>query len=146
MQEIKRIVIPVDRSDASKLATEQGAHLAKLLGVDVVVLSIDDSQQFMASVILEEKIRKENETIIEEFKKIAEAREATVHTQIIKGTNPADEIVKFTNEEDLIVMASRNRKGLDKFVLGSVSEEVLRCALCPVMVIKPHLSKENHNL
>ena len=140
MQEIKRIVVPIDKSDASKVATRQGAHLAKSLGVDMVILSIDNSQEFIISVILEEKLKKENEEILEKFKKIAESIGANVHTEIVKGTNPAEEIVKFSKEDDLVIMASHNRRGLDRFVLGSVSEEVLHCALCPVMIIKPDSS------
>ena len=142
MKEIHRIVIPIDKSDASKAATEQGAQIAKALGIDVVVLSIDDSNTFLASPVIEEKIRKENEASIAEFKHIVEAREIPVHTEIIKGTNPAEEIVKFSQETDLIVMASHNKKGIDRLILGSVSEEVLLCALCPVLIIKPELSEE----
>jgi nucleotide-binding universal stress UspA family protein len=40
---------------------------------------------------------------------------------------------------DLIVVGSRGRKGLDRFMLGSVSEAVLRHAHCSVEVVRlPH--------
>jgi nucleotide-binding universal stress UspA family protein len=143
MHDIKRIIVPIDRSDASRIATEQGAKLAKSLGVEIVVLSVDDSQQFMASGILENKLQKEHELILEEFKKIVESKEVPVHIEIVKGLNPAHEIIKFSNDDDLILMASHNKKGLDRLVLGSVSEEVLRTASCPVLIIKPDLSEEN---
>ena len=145
MKDIKRVVIPVDKSDASRAATEKGAQLAKALGIDVVVISVDDSTSFIVSPVLEEKIMREHKTFLEEFKQIAASKDIPVHTEVIKGMNPAEEIIKFTNEDDLIVMASHNRKGLDKFILGSVSEEVLKFASCPVMIVKPHLIK-NQNL
>ena len=49
---------------------------------------------------------------------------------------PIDEIVKVAAESfDLIVMATHGRTGLSKFVLGSVTEGVLRRSPCPVLVI-----------
>ncbi|RLF28725.1 MAG: hypothetical protein DRN08_04855 [Thermoplasmata archaeon] len=141
MHGIKRVVIPVDRSDASKVATEQGAYLARLLGVDVVIINVSDSHRFVASVAIEERLMRENEAALEEFRRIAEAVGVGVNvtTRLVVGV-PADEIVKFVRDDDLIVMASHGKKGIDRFLLGSVSEEVLRRAPCSVMIIKPNVS------
>ena len=52
---------------------------------------------------------------------------------------PIDEIVKVAADSfDLIVMATHGRTGLSKFVLGSVTEGVLRRSPCPVLVISAH--------
>ena len=139
MTEISRVVIPVDKSEASKIAVEQGSHIAKLLGVDVAIISIDDSQQFIASASLENKLKKEHELSLEEFKKTVESREVNATTEIIVGLAPAQEIVKYVKDDDLIIMASHSKKGMDKFILGSVSEEVVRRVNCHVMILKPQL-------
>ncbi len=139
MTEISRVVIPVDKSEASKIAVEQGSHIAKLLGVDVAIISIDDSQQFIASASLENKLKKEHELSLEEFKKTVESREVNATTEIIVGLAPAQEIVKYVKDDDLIIMASHSRKGIDKFILGSVSEEVVHRVNCHVMILKPQL-------
>ena len=139
MNEINRIVIPVDKSEASKIAVEQGSHIAKLLGVDVAIISIDDSQQFIASASLENKLKKEHELSLEEFKKTVESKEVNATTEIIVGLAPAQEIVKYVKDDDLIIMASHSKKGMDKFILGSVSEEVVRRVNCHVMILKPQL-------
>jgi nucleotide-binding universal stress UspA family protein len=140
MKEINRVVIPVDKSEASKIAVDQGSNLAKLLGVDVAIISIDDSQQFIASVALENKLKKEHEVVLTDFKKIVESKELHATTEIIVGQSPAQEIVKYVKDDDLIVMASHSKKGMDKFILGSVSEEVLRWVTCHVMILKPDLN------
>ncbi len=139
MTEISRVVIPVDKSEASKIAVEQGSHIAKLLGVDVAIISIDDSQQFIASAALENKLKKEHELSLEEFKKTVESREVNATTEIIVGLAPAQEIVKYVKDDDLIIMASHSKKGIDKFILGSVSEEVVHRVNCHVMILKPQL-------
>lgn len=52
---------------------------------------------------------------------------------------PAQGILGVAKEEDvdLIVMSSHGRTGLGRVLMGSVAEEVMRGAECPVMVVKP---------
>jgi len=137
MKETNRIVIPVDKTEISRMAVEKGLDMAKLLGVDVAIISIDDSGQFIASAALGNKLRKEHEAVLEELKKTAETKQVNAKTEIIVGDTPVDEIVKFINDDDLIVMATHQKKGLERFVLGSVSEEVLKRVNCNVMILKP---------
>ncbi|HIH29446.1 MAG TPA: universal stress protein [Thermoplasmata archaeon] len=140
MKTINRIVIPVDTTDVSKVAAEQGAFFAKLLNVEISIISVNDSRQYMLSKLLEEKIEREKLTAIEEVKKITEGQGVTTTTKLAAGA-PASEIIKFVKDDDLIVMASKGRKGFNKFFLGSVSEEVLKTAPCTVMVIKEKTKK-----
>ncbi len=134
-ERIKRVVIPIDTSDISRIAAEQGAYFAKLLDVDVSIISVNDTQQFMLSTILENKIQKEKQQVIDEVCSIAKNHGVDSRTVMLDG-NPAQEIVKYINDDDLVVMASQGKKGFNKFLLGSVSEEVLKNAPCPVMIIK----------
>ena len=56
----------------------------------------------------------------------------------IKLGDPSTEIVDFAREiaADLIVLPSHGRKGISRFLLGSVAERVVRLSPCPVLVIK----------
>lgn len=136
MKDIKRIIIPVDDSEDSKKAVKQGAFLAKLLGVDAKIITINDTHQFISSVVLEEKLKKEVDTFLEKFKKIAEEFGVKIKTQLIVG-RPAEEIVKYAKEDDLIIMAQHDKtRGFDKVMEKSVSREVVINAPCSVLVIK----------
>ncbi|MDJ0582067.1 universal stress protein [Crocosphaera sp.] len=55
---------------------------------------------------------------------------------VIKVGNPSLEIVDYAkkNNIDLIVIASHGRTGLNRFLLGSVAEKVVRLSVCPVLV------------
>ena len=139
MQEIKRIVIPVDSSDAARIATEQGVYLAKLMNIDVSIVSVNEAEQFMVSAPLSEKLKKEREDFLLEAKKIADSRGVFASTKLMTGV-PVDEIVKHAKNDDLIVMATQGKTGFNKLMLGSVSEKVLQYAPCSVMIIKPQTS------
>jgi nucleotide-binding universal stress UspA family protein len=88
----------------------------------------------MLSKILEEKIENVKQSAITEVKKIMEEQGVMTTTKLAAGT-PV-EIVKYVNDNDLILMASQGKKGFNKFLLGSASEEVLKIAPCAVMVVK----------
>ncbi len=55
---------------------------------------------------------------------------------VVKVGNPSLEIVDYATENniDLIIIASHGRTGLNRFLLGSVTEKVVRLAQCPVLV------------
>jgi len=135
MQNIKRIVIPVDNSENSKDTVRKGAFLAKLLGINAKLISVNDTHQFIASVVLEEKFKKEATAFLENFKKIGEELGAKIEIELISG-NPAEEIVKYAKEDDLIIMANSCKKGFNRFFLGNVPEEVVRNAPCSVLIVK----------
>jgi len=64
-----------------------------------------------------------------------------VHSRI---GHPADEILRLSTEvaADLILIGSHGRTGVDRLMLGSVSEKVAREAKCPVMVVRPKTYRE----
>ena len=67
----------------------------------------------------------------------------TVESVILEG-NPADEIVKFAEENDidLIVMGTLGKTGIQRFLLGSVTENVIRHSKKPVLVIRGETAKK----
>lgn len=56
----------------------------------------------------------------------------------IKIGDPSTEIIDFAKDisADLIVLPSHGRKGVSRFLLGSVAERVVRLSSCPVLVLK----------
>lgn len=63
--------------------------------------------------------------------------------------DPVDQIVRLATEHnsDVIVMATHGRTGLGRLLMGSVAEQVVRKAPCPVLTIKvPTATLEKHGL
>jgi nucleotide-binding universal stress UspA family protein len=67
------------------------------------------------------------------------ARGATVGEQLIVHDSPATAIVDLANESDAraIAMTTHARRGMSRFVMGSVADKVLRTAPCPVLLYHP---------
>ena len=135
-ENFNRIIIPVDNTESSKIAVKKGVFFAKLLGIDVKIITVNDTHQFISSVVLEDKLKKEAEAFLQDFKKIGEEFGVKLEAQLIIG-KPAEEIVKFAKENDLIIMAHHDKvKGLDKFMINSVSRDVVQNAPCSVLIVK----------
>ncbi|NOX64098.1 MAG: universal stress protein [Chloroflexi bacterium] len=64
----------------------------------------------------------------------------TVDIDVIEADDVAAAIVQYAREHDvdLIMMSTHGRGGLSRLVFGSVAEEVVRQAPCPVWVLRPH--------
>ena len=136
MKDIERIIIPVDNSENSKKAVKQGAFFAKLLGINAKIITINDTHQFISSVVLEEKLKKEASAFLENFKKIAEEYGVNTETDLIVG-KPSEEIVKYAQENDLIIIAHHEKtKGFDKAMDKSISRDVVNNAPCSVLIVK----------
>ncbi|HSZ19624.1 MAG TPA: universal stress protein [Candidatus Acidoferrum sp.] len=60
-----------------------------------------------------------------------------VSTELVEG-NPKSQIIDIANEwhADMIVLGSRGRSGLNRFLMGSVSQDVVRHAHCSVEIIR----------
>jgi len=84
-----------------------------------------------------EMLRSEGKKATDFVKEKGQKEDVEVECIIIDG-HPAEEIVNFSenNSIDLIIMGTLGKSGLDRFLLGSIAEKVLRNAKVPVMIIR----------
>jgi len=81
-------------------------------------------------------IAEQGETIVSE---VADAvdDDVTVETAVLSG-NPYERILDYADEEDtdMVVMGTHGRTGVDRYLLGSVTEKVVRTADVPVLTVR----------
>lgn len=145
----KHILIPTDGSLLSQQAAAAGVRLAKKLGARVTgVFAAPPATPIIYKIVLpvgyvtprehERLIRKSVERHLGRI--AAAARAAGVACETVSGTSdfPADVILATAKKRkcDLIVMASRSRKGLRGMLLGSETQKVLAGAAVPVLVYR----------
>ncbi len=145
----EKILIATDGSKHSEKAAEMALEMARLTGGKVTALYVADVSNYFAPVdmsynIADETIGsmrslvlKDGEAAVKRVEEMAKVAGVPFESKIIEG-NPADDIMKFAEEskEDLIVMGGIGRTGLEKFLLGSVAEKVVRNSRVPVMVVR----------
>ncbi len=138
----RRILIPTDGSEVAEKAAGHGVELAKALGSEVYALYVIDISAFTgipAEAAWESMrflLEEEGKKALNAVKKLCEEH-GVKYELLMKEGRPAEEIVSAAEEvgAELIVMGTSGRTGLDRFLLGSVAEKVVRISSCPVMVV-----------
>lgn len=125
--EAKGILLPVDGSRYSDAAAATVLSLLKLCNVPVTIVS----------VALDERLKDDAQTIGERVQKLMEEMGSKAALEVRIG-RPEQAITDCAKERDvdLIVMGSHGRTGLERLLVGSVSERVIGQVDCPVMVVK----------
>ncbi len=150
MNEVKRILVPVDFSDNSEKILKSAIYVAKKFEASLMVIFVaqsffEDHSDFFVPhvpiVEIEQDIFKSSQKKLASF--IDESMDKTVpHDSKVLTGDVAGEILDFaeTKEEkiDLIIMGTHGYKGLDKLLFGSVAEKVVKMAPCPVLTINPY--------
>lgn len=150
MVSLNVIVVPTDFSERSLVALDYAVGLAdkydarlKVIFVNEPGLSISD----MAWVgvderAMDEKHLQQSRRHIEEIVLKRIPVDVPADAEIIHG-EAVTKIIEYAEDvnADLIVMATHGRTGVSKVLLGSVAEQVVRKAPCPVLTLKQPMDK-----
>lgn len=83
-----------------------------------------------------DSLRERGESAVAEIEEVARANGIEATTRIAEG-DPHREILECAGEHaDLIVMGTRGRSGIDRYLLGSTTEKVVRTADVPVFTVR----------
>jgi nucleotide-binding universal stress UspA family protein len=145
-----KILLPTDGSKYAENAAKHAIWIASKSDAAIIALNVVDTSSLVGlpaedltvrvTEILKEEAHKSLENIqemIEDFKKEKGIEKDIELIKQSKEGSPADVILKTVDEEDvdLIVMGTSGKHGLDRFLLGSVTEKVVRSAKCPVLAV-----------
>jgi nucleotide-binding universal stress UspA family protein len=136
MFEVRRILAPVDFSPCSKKALEYATFLADKLGASVDVLHAW-TLPAQGEATLESLARENAEKEMEAFMKTCAmpAGMERVRSLVRFGAESAT-ILETAKDYDLLVMGTNGRTGISRLLLGSIAEEVVRKASCPVVTVR----------
>lgn len=141
---MKRILCPTDFSETAAAAERHAVALARALGAELVLLHVA-SEALWRETLGTREVRRVFESqrawVTETL--AARVRELTTGgvsaRSVVKTGVPWREVVGAVEEEhaDMIVMGTQGRTGLDRLLIGSVAERVVRHAPCPVLTVRP---------
>jgi universal stress protein A len=138
----QNILVPTDFSDISQAALNYAAALAHDLGARLVILHAVETLGPENVTYGEAQSRLQPEgyrqRLWEDLHRVKSPRPDVPVEYVLSEKDPAAAIVQTAAERgcDLIVMGSHGRTGLNRLLMGSVAESVLRKASCPVLVVK----------
>jgi nucleotide-binding universal stress UspA family protein len=139
---IKKILVPVDGSEGSRLALWHALDLADTGGASVTALEVIEDfgplpGKYDAAPDGIQRVPWLAEQRFEGIRAVLES--GTVQwTRRVEEGYPAEVICQVATEEgtDLIIMGSRGLSPVARFLIGSVSDKVVRNAPCSVMVVR----------
>lgn len=143
----QRILVPVDGSDTANHALRQAIELARankgqlriVHVVDEVSMTLD-VQTIMDDFI--KAVREAGKGILQQAVSIVRDAGLKVESQLLEITAPGKHIADVLVEDaqqwpaDLIVIGTHGRRGINRLLLGSVTEKVARLATTPVLLIR----------
>ncbi|MER3537455.1 MAG: universal stress protein [Thermus sp.] len=140
----KTILMPIDGSPCSEQALQHGLELAKALGARVHFLYVLENpaqaiwitpESVPYGLELLQDLRRLGEEAIGKALGQAQAMGVEATGEVKEGL-PVPTIVEASAQYDLLIMGTHGRTGLDKLLLGSVTEGVLHRTKTPTLVVR----------
>lgn len=155
---LDRILVPIDFSDPSRVALLHAQGLADVFDASVDVFHVVQQTMHPAFYVggitdirdidpnIEKKVKARIVAFIEETLRIPKTADGSSESPLDSGQvvphmiiGAVDiEVPEFIDEHgsDLVVMSTKGQTGLDRVLLGSVAEKIVRIATCPVLTVK----------
>ena len=146
MLQIKNILFPTDQSAGAEHAFAHATSLAAWHEAALHAVHVLDMQTYPPPLLDElrlsdEEIAEQLHLLWEEQGRARVEREAdtpVLRARQVEASSAAEGILGYADEHDidLIVMGTHGRRSVSRLMLGSVAEEVVRRAECPVMTVR----------
>ena len=147
--DIQTILVATDFSDASAPATAYAFSLARALNARVLIIHVIPEADVRVITAIRTYLQSEvtPETLVQSLYDDANTRltalveeaqaTALVHERLVVTGHPAAEIISgaAAKQAQLIIIGTHGRRGVTRFLMGSVAERVLREAPCAVLVV-----------
>jgi nucleotide-binding universal stress UspA family protein len=137
-----RILVAIDESPQAQAALELAAGLAGEQQAVLMLLTVTNSvavfsapPDLVVDPRLDDLLGDEARALLDVAAQTAQEHGAQVRTMLREG-NVVDEILATIDEEhaDLVVLGTHGRKGIARFLEGSIAEGVLRATTIPVLI------------
>ena len=136
---LRRILVPVDFSHCSKKALKYAIPFAEQFDAELTLLHlvqrhVESAEALVVPIESVEEIQKDLETLR------ATIGDAVPSRALVRMGDPAIGIIAVAKELkiDLIILSTHGRTGLERVLLGSTAEKVVRHAGCPVLIVREH--------
>lgn len=139
---MKKVLIAIDGSPNSRKTLLEGASLAKKNKAKITLVTV--AQTSFEADLNENEIKLLKDAVILKARVLLEETASALKRlriktdAVLREGDPADEILLIANEikPDIIVVGSKGKGKIARFLLGSVSRKIAELAKCSVLVVK----------
>jgi nucleotide-binding universal stress UspA family protein len=136
----KKILIPLENSNADRAILQHIKPLAKMTGASLLLMHVADgwvARNYEQLKLAESEEMKTDRAYLESVAKTLRADGFEVNPVLAMG-EPSDEIVKFTREHkvDLIAMSTHGHRFIGDLLYGSTADKVRHLVDVPVLLLK----------
>ncbi|MCK5192240.1 MAG: universal stress protein [Desulfobulbaceae bacterium] len=152
MKKFKKILFPVDFSEVPPEIVPYVISMADKLNAEVhiifVVRRLENCRSIFVSHVAVENFEMEivlgAETKMDEFVEKFFKSVISPKTKVLIG-DIVEEIIQYIKAKgiDLVIIGTHGRKGMDRIILGSIADRVIKSAPVPVLSVNPYISLEN---
>ena len=149
MKEIKKILLPIDFSGASKELLKFATYFAEKFSATIFIVSVvefpytysyyefdplDAIAKLKGDVM--DYAHKQMDTFLEDNR---DKMTVPVESSLLSG-RVAEELIRYAENErvDMIIIGTHGYKGLDRMIFGSVAEKVIKLAPCPTLTVNTY--------
>ncbi|MEC9490951.1 MAG: universal stress protein [Halanaerobiales bacterium] len=153
---MKKILVAVDGSQSAQKAAQKAAELAEDLNAEVTLIHVytesaeipvnqfNEVASYLSAETLENIMEQQEDTIKEKRQRILDddaeffEEKGIKPDKVLLHGDPADTVCDYAEENDfeLIVVADKGHGKVERFLLGSISDKIVRHAKTSVMVVK----------
>ena len=140
----KKILVPLDGSPLAEKALDHAVRMARAFDSEIILfevvhfMPIYGSPELVAPLLVDEKQKELAEKYLAKIAREIEAKGVKVRSLVKTGQQVAIEIIDFAKENrvDLIIMSTRGRSGISRWVLGSTAHKVVTRAETPILLLR----------
>ena len=149
LEDYEKVLVPTDGSEDAGVAVEHALALAAVGGATVHAVNVVDVGSLAASAGeapvtgMLERFEEAGEEATSEVAELARDAGLEAETAVLKGS-PGHALLEYAddNDVDLVAMGTTGRTGLDRYLLGSTTERVVRHADAPVLAVNARNGEE----
>jgi len=145
----RKLLVPLDSSKLAEAVLPYAEELASRLKAEITLLQVlpvsyhvyaalDTTTQVPYTLKEMEPLKKSAQDYLDKTSKRITDKGIATNKKVIISNATADEIVGYVDKEriDLIIMASHGRTGIGRWVMGSVTDKVVRASKQPIVIIR----------
>jgi nucleotide-binding universal stress UspA family protein len=134
------ILLPVDGATEASGVLHHASEIAHWMDATVQLLYVADTARDSVTVVdaeVVDALEREGRDVVEAAGETLDTLGVTYGTDVVQG-DPAATIVEYADEYgyDLVAMPTHGRQGLSRYLLGSVTEKVVRLSSVPVLTAR----------